>query len=639
MAGNNYVARFIADTGQFDNSIRKSKGSLLDFMNTGKAGEGIMGGLTKSFNLGSIALKAMPWAAVGAAIGGFIKMGMEAGQASTNFNQSIDAAKSTLQSFAGALISMNWDTFNGGIMQAYRNSKLLQQQLEMLQNIELSKSVYDKRVQNDFNEFLNDARDTTLSLAERQAAYNRAVEANLGLQGKTKKAIDINSEAAKSFYKEKTGWGVTDAMLVSMIENLDEVEIGIKLIPEANKNSFSDAFNQLHRELKTTLGATNLSRDQFERLLLGWNKLNKEARQELGQYVITSEGYRQQIIANERTLTKVKASLEKGDGTGTGTGTGNKTTPDEKPLKTLQDLQNEAENLRTKLAQATDPYVIQQLNTELKKVEETIKKATFTLDVKPIETSLNFNPVLMQLQGEMGKVKQEMKNATSLTEWEALNNKLKELEKTYKSLNEAIAGGSNIRTLFDPSAINAEMQARIEANRAIAKSDYERAMAAANAANIQRDATFGLIESLGYMIDMNDLSAASFLRMVSKILPQIATLVAAKNTQTIAETTSSGGSAGGIPGAIAGLAVGLGLVASILSATTKPKFAGGGIVGDTNIARVNQGEMILNSRQQHRLFNTINSGNSNNQQSPVEFVIRGQDLIGMQKNYNSKFNR
>jgi hypothetical protein len=87
----------------------------------------------------------------------------------------------------------------------------------------------------------------------------------------------------------------------------------------------------------------------------------------------------------------------------------------------------------------------------------------------------------------------------------------------------------------------------------------------------------------------------------------------------------------------------IGLASSIVafgSQVSSAKFAGGGIVGDQNIVRMNEGELILNKAQQTRLFNQINSGeigtHSSNQ---YEFVIRGENLVGVQKNYNSKFNK
>lgn len=82
-------------------------------------------------------------------------------------------------------------------------------------------------------------------------------------------------------------------------------------------------------------------------------------------------------------------------------------------------------------------------------------------------------------------------------------------------------------------------------------------------------------------------------------------------------------------------------VASMASTfSNMSKFAGGGIVGDQNIVRVNSGEMILNQAQQARLFNTLNSGRTDSDTGgQVQFVIRGQDLVGVQKNHNSKFGK
>lgn len=68
-------------------------------------------------------------------------------------------------------------------------------------------------------------------------------------------------------------------------------------------------------------------------------------------------------------------------------------------------------------------------------------------------------------------------------------------------------------------------------------------------------------------------------------------------------------------------------------------FANGGIVdygsfyGDTTLARVNKGEMILNQRQQGNLFNTLNNGTQMGA-GDVTFKIKGDALYGVLKNYN-----
>ena len=71
-------------------------------------------------------------------------------------------------------------------------------------------------------------------------------------------------------------------------------------------------------------------------------------------------------------------------------------------------------------------------------------------------------------------------------------------------------------------------------------------------------------------------------------------------------------------------------------------LAGGGIVqgsttvGDRVFARLNAGEMVLNSGQQARLFRMINSGviGTNNNELTGVVRVKGSDLYLTLKNYN-----
>ena len=92
--------------------------------------------------------------------------------------------------------------------------------------------------------------------------------------------------------------------------------------------------------------------------------------------------------------------------------------------------------------------------------------------------------------------------------------------------------------------------------------------------------------------------------------------------------------------AAAGMAQTLALVAQIKNAT---KFATGGIVGgnsysgDNIYARLNSGEMVLNSRQQRNLFNLLDTGlmpQKGVTHVQVTGVVRGTDLLLVQKNTN-----
>lgn len=81
-----------------------------------------------------------------------------------------------------------------------------------------------------------------------------------------------------------------------------------------------------------------------------------------------------------------------------------------------------------------------------------------------------------------------------------------------------------------------------------------------------------------------------------------------------------------------------------------PVFAKGGIVngatsiGDYNIARVNDGEMILSGTQQKRLFDLLNGGSThsslgNSIGGNVVFKVKGKDLVGTLNNHYKRSNK
>lgn len=90
--------------------------------------------------------------------------------------------------------------------------------------------------------------------------------------------------------------------------------------------------------------------------------------------------------------------------------------------------------------------------------------------------------------------------------------------------------------------------------------------------------------------------------------------------------------------------LGTGLAAMTTAISTIQSFNDGGIVngstttGDNTLVRVNSGEMVLNNRQQARLFRMLDGGLSLNTTSTggtVDFRISGSNLYGSLKNYSS----
>lgn len=129
------------------------------------------------------------------------------------------------------------------------------------------------------------------------------------------------------------------------------------------------------------------------------------------------------------------------------------------------------------------------------------------------------------------------------------------------------------------------------------------------------------------------------LGQVPALLQAIQTLTIAKEGEAIASGTAEGAKA---PWFMQ-VAVIAGLVANIIATFAAiPKFANGGIfngsskIGDYNIARVNDGEMILNGSQQANLFRMLNDNNTksaNIQYMQPEVRIKGADIYLSQQNY------
>lgn len=102
-------------------------------------------------------------------------------------------------------------------------------------------------------------------------------------------------------------------------------------------------------------------------------------------------------------------------------------------------------------------------------------------------------------------------------------------------------------------------------------------------------------------------------------------------------------------GWVLAIAAAASVLGALMAAMSKAKgFASGGIVpgssfsGDKQFARVNSGEIIINSEQQKKLWDFINS-DSKKDSTPnggqVEFVLRGQELVGLMNNTIRKNSR
>ena len=101
-------------------------------------------------------------------------------------------------------------------------------------------------------------------------------------------------------------------------------------------------------------------------------------------------------------------------------------------------------------------------------------------------------------------------------------------------------------------------------------------------------------------------------------------------------------------GWVLALAAAASVLAALMGAMSKAKgFASGGFVGgtsfsgDKNLIRADSGELVLTTEQQKELWKFIKDGSNGSQSGggQVEFVLRGDQLIGLMNNSNKKNSR
>lgn len=155
------------------------------------------------------------------------------------------------------------------------------------------------------------------------------------------------------------------------------------------------------------------------------------------------------------------------------------------------------------------------------------------------------------------------------------------------------------------------------------------------------DSTIGAVASLGDAIGGTTGSIIKFVAaQAQQVVQGISTIASMKAQEDAAYATMTaelGAAAASTMKAhswipFVGVAMGIGFVASMVAALMSlPKFAGGGRVegtsysGDTQLAAVNSGEIILNRAQQNTLANDLQSGNT----QPLRLSARmsGTDIL------------
>lgn len=301
--------------------------------------------------------------------------------------------------------------------------------------------------------------------------------------------------------------------------------------------------------------------------------------------------------------------------------------------------------------------------SQLKELQNQVGKNT--------EAWQKYAEAIKGIESEQSKIVNETDSLVNDSKYEDLIDQVKKYKKelisvSYSSLKSGLSDINNIYSSF----------ANLSDNLDRANNGFEKFMVIMNSAFSVIDSVVGIINGVSSVISIiqgiaganNALSvssaatagalgaqtasivaqeAAGATKMASDIA-QIATTKAL--TAALLEQAAAGFFAAHAYIPFAGFGIGAGFASSaaalVKSLGAATLLADGGVVGgnsyhgDTIIAGLNAGEMVLNRKQQANLFRALDNGIASNVGGgKVEFEIKGSTLKGVLKNYDNKMNK
>ena len=527
------------------------------------------------------------------------------------------------------------DIINVAKAKAYEQ-KITQIQTEII-DLEDQKEQQDKLVKS-WEKTAKDAQNAmnTQISAQGVAGVNTTAvtydKVNSKLKEEKKIQSDINKQLKeKNVQAEKYADKVTE--LSSSTNRMDENKnmggsSGGGRTPKVTSNTTQEITNlekleQKVKDLEKVRANININAPNAKELIDKTNKELKEAKLDVLNYKIavgievepSSLDKMEQELKDKELLLRTDIPQEDKD----------------KIFAAIEELKKKIEDYKIKAHIVVDPK-IKELE-ELKEKLDDLKKQEVEIEYKPkqssFEKAIGKKEEPMTLEDQLGGIEDQMDFNDNIIE------QLEEIAEKYKELGEAGVEGytriqDKIKEVSDEQGKLAEKAAETnDANEKLKK--QEKTLNDIGDAAAQ---TGGMLKQMGEASGSEGLQAAGIIaEAVANVLLGFAK----------ASAQAGSGAAGGPWGWVAFAIAGLATVASMISQIhSLSGFANGGIIGgkttigDYNLARVNKGEMILNTRQQENLFKMIDSGRMNNGANAggkVVFELKGKKLQGVLNNY------
>ena len=301
--------------------------------------------------------------------------------------------------------------------------------------------------------------------------------------------------------------------------------------------------------------------------------------------------------------------------------------------------------------------------SQLKELQNQVGKNT--------EAWQQYAEAIKGIESEQSKIVNETDSLVNDSKYEDLIDQVKKYKKelisvSYSSLKSGLSDINNIYSSFADLSDNLDR----------ANNGFEKFMVIMNSAFSVIDSVVGIINGVSSVISIiqgiagaNNALSVSSAATAGALGAQTASIVAQETagatkmasdvaqiattkalTAALLEQAAAGFFAAHAYIPFAGFGIGAGFASSaaalVKSLGAATLLADGGVVGgngyhgDTIIAGLNAGEMVLNRKQQANLFRALDNGISSNAGGgKVEFEIKGSTLKGVLKNYDNKMNK
>lgn len=622
----NLITRLIMDATQYNGGLQKAQKGLDKFIDKNVSMNNVMskaaGAITKVAGAAGIAMGGLE------AMNKILHSSQELGD---EWDNTINACKSTVDAFFQSIATGNWDAFNGGLIRTIANMKELSALRDSLEDAKLSMGFNTRTFEREFARLEGIIDDQTKTKTERVSAYN---ELRTLIDNFQRDVTDTQKGTEKTLLKSlsarfgRSDWTLEDINKYISISNNDfstraekkALTAYQKRLEELEKKQYyaqtigggvmSGSVQMVENKAITRqIELFKAQNAELEKQNILSNDNNEERRQMISDYEYALELQQRGYEYQKRSLEKQNTVLGLNKSSGTS-----------KTIAPIFNNEQLNEEIKTAISgkDALSQTVLDAISTG----------KTLPVLTQPIQaTMINSEDEKVEGEDPIEAIRSKMDMYTlaknKIQEYTGMLSVANEEEKKY--LNEQITIWKQYANELDGVSEKKEQLDKMTQG-------LEGIGTALGKIGNLSDSTFGAM--LNYLGGVTSAVAAA--------IPAIEAMTAAKNQEANANTkaaaSGAASSVASIPfvGAIMAVAAVASVIAAIMSI---PSFAEGGVIGGNNYmdgitARVSSGEMIMNEADQKKLYNAIHSGNLGGGGSKT--VVTGEQIVTVINNYGKR---